>query len=537
MRAQVCVMVVLVFCATLVALSGGSLWAGDNRTPASKWGWEIMPYQFHLGDRPEMKIAAQHQGYEVRTWANEVVSLTPNITVTDVMGIYASGVGVGMINTHGSSQGQAVEVYPYTTAGFASCDSAYTWYVSHGYSGRVYQALEENWGFHISIYYDTAVSEWTYLSDAIIHNQTCYGLADVWNGARVWFGPAGDCTIGESMANVRELWQGLDGVRGKARRVAGQAYLDAPNLAMGGNGNTTLAPVAEQYYPQENTEIGEDSVDAWVTFDTKMDIGIDPVGLVSGDGNVVVKDERWVRGEKDTLRFTLKSVVEDACCATVSYEARSSGGMALDGNRNPPGTDGEGPNGDDYVICYDCTYTDPNYAARYGSEWAYRDGDGVVVGWHVEAEIETREYVVEGEVGGDWEVLSVVGQGEVVAPDVYEALVPGGYEYYRVLEVDERGRRGESHPLGVSADEPALVSRVKEGQRCLAAGRGGRSMVRKPSRCEFSEGGSSVASGGEVPDWVIYGPESLLVACGPAISWFESQGEVVDTAHAPSDYY
>jgi hypothetical protein len=42
---------------------------------------------------------------------------------------------------------------------------------------------------------------------------------------------------------------------------------------------------------------------------------------------------------------------------------------------------------------------------------------------------------------------------------------------------------------------------------------------------------------GEVPDWVFYGPDSLLAECGPAISWFEGDGLVVDTVCAASPDY
>jgi hypothetical protein len=533
---------ILFFLALSIAAIGvpaGALLAGANQTPTSDYGWEIKPYRFHLGDRPEMKISAKHQGYDVITYENQSPSFSPHPRVSDVMGLYASGAGVGMINSHGSPQGQAIEVYPYTQAGEASWDSAYTWYVNHGYAGKVYKGYREDWGWHIGIYYDTAVREWSYLSDAVIHNQVCYGgQFDGWYGARVWFGPWDSCSVDLSMANVRELWEGLDGIRGKAKRVAGEAYLDAPNLAMGGNGETTLAPAVGAYAPPENSDVDGDGVPGLTVFDTRMDICTDASNVVHGDGALNVEDEHWSRGERDTLKYTLRSVIGGTGCLRINENAMSEGGLSLDGNQNPSGTDGVGPSRDDYVICYTCTDTDPNYAARFASSWAYRQDDMVVVGWHAEAEIGTAKYVVEGGDGDDWQALGEVSCGEVIAPNVYVVSVEGGHEYYRVVELDAAGRRCEFRPLIVREHEPAFASEVVR----LATRFGDRmtSERLRDARCHPSasrKGPDRSLSYNDIPDWVFYGPDSLLAECMPAVDWFELNGLAVDTVHALSPDY
>jgi hypothetical protein len=285
--------------------------------------------------------------------------------------------------------------------------------------------------------------------------------------------------------------------------------------------------------------VGEDRVPGRIVFDSRMNTGlIEASALIDGDDNLLVEDERWVSGDKDTLKYKLRSVLEGTGCVVVYGPlVLSTGGMCLDGNQDPSQSDGVGPNGDDYIICYDCTYTDPNYAARYGSRWAYLDGDGAVVGWHVEAEIGTREYVVEGMRGGCWEELSRVNRGVTVAPDVYEARVPRGYDFYRVVEVDERGRRGKSRPLAASATEPALAARVKAVQVRLPQEVDGRRVHEEGPECEVGEAPGGTATGVEVPDLIMYGPDSLLAMCGPAVDWFEYQGEDVDTVHARSGYH
>jgi hypothetical protein len=531
--------VMLSLASALVAAPSASLLGEDNQTPTSKWGWEIKPYMFDIGDAPEMRIAAEHQGYFIATYENRFPSFSPNPSVSGVMGLYASGAGVGMISSHGSPRGHAIEVYPYTQAGEDYRDSVYTWYVDHGYAGRVYQAYVPNEGFHISIEYNGAVDTWTNLSNAIIDNECCHGgQFNGWNGARVWFGPPGDCPAVESMANVRELWEGLDGIRGKAKRVAGEAYLDAPNLVMGGNGETTLAPAVGAYAPPENSDVDGDGVPGLTVFDTRMDICTDASNVVHGDGALSIDDERWSRGERDTLKYTLRSVIGGTGCMRINENAISEGGLSLDGNQNPSGTDGVGPSRDDYLICYTCTDTDPNYAARFASSWAYRQDAVVVVGWHAEAEIGTAKYVVEGGDGDGWQTLGEVTYGDVIAPHVYVVNVEGGHEYYRVVELGATGRRSEFRPLTVHAHEPSFASEVVR----LAPHFGDRitSERLRDAKCHPSAGrnapGSSL-SHDDIPDWVFYGPDSLLAECMPAVGWFELNGLAVDTVHALSPDY
>jgi hypothetical protein len=48
-------------------------------------------------------------------------------------------------------------------------------------------------------------------------------------------------------------------------------------------------------------------------------------------------------------------------------------------------------------------------------------------------------------------------------------------------------------------------------------------------------GTESCSSG--VPDWVFYGPDSLLAECGPVVSWFGSRGLEVSVLAATSPDY
>jgi hypothetical protein len=333
----------------------------------------------------------------------------------------------------------------------------------------------------------------------------------------------------------------MNGEQGKASRYVGGAKAGLTLERSGpGGGSTVLSPTVESYYPPENTAIGEDSVAGWVVFDARMDLSIDPSTVIIGNQYLRVKHRWWSRGAKDSLKYILKSVCAGGGSITLS--GQSEGGMMLDGNQDPYGTDGVGPNGDAYVVSYNCVYTDPNYAARFGSQWAYREDGEVIVGWHAEAERGTREYIVEATNGQDWacgwEVVGRVVRGDVGAPGIYSVCVVDGYAYYRVVEIDEESRRGESRPMRVGNERPEMASRLVREGRLLACGLGSESpsegICAEVRREVVGVGGSTR---GAVPDWVFYGPDSLLVECGPAVSWFQSKGLIVDLESAPSPDY
>jgi hypothetical protein len=173
-------------------------------------------------------------------------------------------------------------------------------------------------------------------------------------------------------------------------------------------------------------------------------------------------------------------------------------------------------------------------AARLASHWAYLEGDEVVVGWHTEAELDTREYRIEAGDGSGWETVAVVVKGETVAPDVYSVGVKPGYEYYRIVEIDHYGARCVFHPMPVAAAAPGYLADLME-----AAGRIDEAGVKpKAPLVSCSSAGLRLEdTSEEVPDWVFYGPDSLLAECGPAISWFEGEGLVVDMVCAASPDY
>jgi hypothetical protein len=276
-----------------------------------------------------------------------------------------------------------------------------------------------------------------------------------------------------------------------------------------------------------------------------MDTSGDPGNLAYGSAGALVRDQRWISGDRDTLRFTLKSVEVDSECfvalgdhLTTGDTLKSEGGIALDGNLNPEYTDGVGPNGDAFAIPCECQYKDPNYAASLGLRWAYQEGHEVVVGWQAEAEWETKAYVVEAAGDAHWTEVGRVARSSAAAPKTYSLRVEGTYDLYRIVEIDRKGKRSLFRPIRVRDSAPAFLAELLSGpveadwceqvdRTCSSSGIVSDS-GRLPTAGPLSP---------EVPDWVFYGPDSLLAECGPAVSWFESKGHSVDLAYAASSYH
>ena len=200
--------------------------AQNNETPRNKHAWCIEPYACWGATSDIMFDAATSQGYNVEYYSNTDIDLDPEVTIPDVEAIYGSSAGAGMIITHGSPEGQAIEIYPRTTAGWNALVARWNQYIYDGYDGQI--AVREVEGSHqswviIAKYYG-GVDQWSDCGSAIIDNECCYGGTFCgWNGARVSFGPPDEVTFWEIIQNLEAIWEGLDGVRGKEDRVAGHA--------------------------------------------------------------------------------------------------------------------------------------------------------------------------------------------------------------------------------------------------------------------------------------------------------------------------
>ena len=170
-------------------------------------------------------------------------------------------------------------------------------------------------------------------------------------------------------------------------------------------------------------------------------------------------------------------------------------------------------------------WVDGNIAARLVGEWAYRSGSGVVVAWNAEVERNTAGYVVEGKQDGAWYEVGKTARADALAPGVYTVAVDEECDRYRVVEVDSLGHRQEFKSFGVSDAPPSYLDNlVGNAQSGDVHAQAGLACCLKGSDAI----GKAVAAATEtVPDWVFYGPDSLLDECAPAVSWFEEKGKEV----------
>ncbi|MFZ1946204.1 MAG: hypothetical protein WAW06_01500, partial [bacterium] len=469
-----------------------------------------------------------------------VLDLTPEVTLTDFVARLENSDGIfGWATGHGLI-GPAVEAYEYTQSGWYECQAAYDAYLSIGYeSDEIAPDWHETDGYHIAVK-PALISRRYRSASSIVYVAACNSMtyAGAWVGAREVLGYSGTVSNSLTLSEANTFWSRMNGEYGKAYRHVGGAQSGLTLARTGpGGGNTVLSPTVESCYPPEGTAIGKDSVAAGLVFDTKMDLSLDPHSLMKGDTHIRVKNEGWSRGLRDTLKYVLKSILQGT--GAILASGKSEGQMMLDGNLSPYGTDGMGPNGDGYYVSYACTYTDPNVAARFGSQWAYLDAGDVVVGWDAEAEHSTKAYLVETGDGSDWEsgwvTVGRVLPGQYVAPGIYSVRVPAGHKHYRVVEIDGMGARCVFHPLTVLSAKPEGVEKLVEAAKRLS--RPEARAIAASGHCCAPGAAATTCLSGSVPDWVFYGPDSLLAECGPAVAWLESNGLEVDLVAATSPDY
>lgn len=518
-----------------------------SETPGSRDACQIEPSAWTLSDPREMLDAfwrvadtysSDGQGYDVYWLVQMDESITPAVTLADFKAELGYGDGLFTVASHGKDDRLYVELYPGTSEGQDSMEAAYWRYYFDSFICNncfIWGGGPTDGYYGIGVT-PVGIETWYRSANSIVYIISCNSssYSDRWQGARNVLAYDYGVTPSVAESEAESFWARMNGEAGKSYRQV-QTAITGLTLVPNGDGDTMLSPTVESYYPDEFTSIGEDSVEAWAVFDTRMDLDMDPALAVYGNGNLSVTNEEWRRGEKDTLRYTLKSVFAGLGKIHINENAMSEGGLSLDGNQDPAGTDGTGPNRDDYVISYVCTHGGDNPAARVEAQWAYRREGGVVVGWHSVAEWNTKSYAVEAGDGVGWRTVGTVSRGDVLIPGVYEIAVPDGYDLYRVVELDKTGKRCEFHPVRVpDSGGESLAGMIQEYGLSEQPNHVDR--VRSEDICWYrtKDRAAALQASGQVPDWVFYGPDSLLAETAPAISWFESKGLAVDTVWAPA---
>lgn len=213
---------------------------------------------------------------------------------------------------------------------------------------EIYRACAEDVGpqdktsYHISVHCD-AIAQWFKDAKTIVYNACCKGHAysGKWTGARDVLAYDICPSTGDNDAQL--FWGRMDGTLPATakgtRRPVSKALNPRdginPRLKHTGAGNTVLSPKVKSHGGSP------------VVFDCKMDTTIPPQQVVTATG-ATLTNVKWIGDDTITFTVTFTDII---ATFTVHADKAISGNneAKLDGNQNPEGTDGVGPNGDDYI--------------------------------------------------------------------------------------------------------------------------------------------------------------------------------------------
>lgn len=490
-----------------------------HHVPGNKNTILFTPCQWELQyDGAAFVTACVEQGYaspvEVR---DQVENTTPCVTPEEFRNYLRNGYGEWFLDTHGLWNGFTIMAYEHTSAGETARNIDYDYWVSRGFEGDIYKSESEH---AYSIDADPVFVGINYADvDGEVYNTACFGGVYehvAWLWSRVNEGYLDTNYTADSDAEL--FWERRNGGFGKPYRLSGRAR-EGMELRYFGDSCTVLSPVVSAIYPTSGSSVG--GVDGWVEFDCAMDTDIPANRIVRGygdpyGGRIVVKNAEWV--SDDRIEYRISPVVTGSGCGVIidSGLVRTPSGQVLDGNQIPLGSDGRGPNRDQYKVSYTATDVDTSTAAGFEGTGAFAAGEGDVrVWWVTDPERGSRSFTVYGDGAA---LRMVPAEGGPDRPHFYEVPVPGGYETYRVVETDGGGSAGsETRPFRVSAP-PENLEGLRE-LNLLVEGWHRRTV----EPMEWS-GADPVRSGTVYDLYFVSRFQDLLNAAAPLRDWWSAYG-------------
>jgi len=366
----------------LVLLSCGAA-AAPNRTPGDGSGGDHTAYVFaparFQADRGEEEyrkhVSSDPNSGQQYSYIFYIEGTTPNpspstgtlSTFYDIIHNKTDSAGVLLITSHGLQTDLAVEFYAATAAGESARNARFVQYVN-GTTGipglpafssgtDIWTGVDEYGNYVIGVT-ERFIRAYGLLTETLVYVGSCYGatLTDAfwWADARIAVGNTEAVTAATQKFRVTTFFERMDGKQGVGNRPVGRAMAGL-GLASNGTTRTTLAPVVTGVQAPCPIEAGDTIT---YTFDTECRTSVVPniVGT-----SVVIEDEQWV--DTTTLKGT---------CTSPEAEVYSYGlllpwsdvwsvvnNARLDGNNDPPQSNGEGPAHDDYTMFVDCTASVP----------------------------------------------------------------------------------------------------------------------------------------------------------------------------------
>jgi len=511
---------------TAIALTGPpAVWAESPpfETPASKDFYLLEPFASHMSFNGRAELTAQHQHYQPCIYRDEQLTCWPTCTLGAVAEAL-EGCGVLFLATHGSEGALVVEAYEKSPEGLARRDQAFQAYRDAGWLEGYIVATDMSFAYGISI--------------------TGFGILSRFNDRNtiVYLGACHSCTVQFGFQDARDLlcydnsiaiarviqdadlfWYHMDGSVCRVCRTVRVAFSEVWDLlrhavSPPGDQTTVLSPSVCDASLDDGGHVRTWARE-WFAFDTRMDVT--DARVLETLGPVMVGDEAWAN---DTcLVFEIAPYDRGVCTISVSAAAVSDGGMMLDGNTDPPGSIARGPSGDPYSLTLYALADNP--ATRWGGLWAFASDEGIRVEWTTETERGSHHFEVSGIVEGGERVLAEVpARGHSTHGCSYSVVVPFGPEWFFVAEVDTAGSVARSRPFPLEEQAPRHRPSL-ENLEALAAGGAAPApagaCTRRAGRMSDKGQGRGTQ---EWPEYVFYGPDSLLAEVSPLIALWSQEG-------------
>jgi hypothetical protein len=260
-------------------------------------GFVVRPFAFQLGERPEARAAMERGAYSVSENSNADTTMFPDVTIPAYLSALTSNAGAAMTHSHGSTQGQIIEVYPWTSAGETKRDEQLVYYsVFLSLASVVAAANEDGVGYGIAVRYSGLTASRVVFGYGIFHNQSCDGYSFPYFSSIAFLcGPQGVCDGPNSVENVRAFWENLEGKYELYYRPTLPAMGWAPQLTKkGGYDDVVLFPKVKGFSHHSGTRVPSGGIDVWMQTDCKMNTGTIPASMiVRGDGDITIQNASY----------------------------------------------------------------------------------------------------------------------------------------------------------------------------------------------------------------------------------------------------
>ncbi len=189
--------------------------------------------------------------------------------------------------------------------------------------------------------------------------------------ARVQVGYNGPVSVGKCLCDERTILQRMNGQEGIPKRPLKMAALNIngtcpdpkASLIIRGNDATTLSPAVLAEAPHGTVC---STTPGFIQFDTALDQSFDPAQAVVALSDAILTNHRWTADDRiDFVVVPTVPVPQIMYCAKQAMLMSEANRSRLDGNTDPAGVSGRGPNEDNFLWSTTCPPPSPPVRAGY----------------------------------------------------------------------------------------------------------------------------------------------------------------------------